>query len=252
MIKASSHKQLEQNLEYLKLGQMQLHLDDVIDFSIKNNLSFTDALIKLTSYEIDFKEHNMIKSMVKVAAFPHLKELKDFDFDFQPSINKSEIMELSTLRFIEKAENIVFLGSSGVGKTALATAIGINAAKKRYSTYFIKCHDLIMQLKRAQLENRLDARLRHFTKYKCLIIDEIGYLPIDSLDAKLFFQLIDRRYEKRSTIITTNIQFLQWDEIFGDPVIANAILGRLLHHSKVISIIGPSYRMKNYLKKEED
>lgn len=109
-----------------------------------------------------------------------------------------------------------------------------------------------MQLKRAQLENRLDARLRHFTKYKCLIIDEIGYLPIDSLDAKLFFQLIDRRYEKRSTIITTNIQFLQWDEIFGDPVIANAILGRLLHHSKVISIIGPSYRMKNYLKKEED
>ena len=252
MIKSSKYKQLEQNLEYLKLGQMQLHLDDVIDFTIKNNLSFTDALIKLTSYEIDFKEHNMIRSMVKVAAFPHLKELKDFDFDFQPSINKNEIMELSTLRFIEKKENIVFLGSSGVGKTALATAIGIISAKNRYSTYFIKCHDIILQLKRAQLENRLDARLRHFLKYKCLIIDEIGYLPIDSTDAKLFFQLIDRRYEKKSTIITTNIPFSQWDEIFGDSIIADAILGRILHHSKVITITGNSYRLKDYQKKNEE
>lgn len=185
MNNSSSYKQLVQNLEYLKLKQMQIHLDDVINFSVKNNLSLTDALIKLTSYEIDFKEQNMIRSMVKVAAFPHLKELKDFDFDFQPSINKNEILELATLRFIEKAENIVFLGSSGVGKSHLSTSIGICAAK-RYSTYFIKCHDLIMQLKKAQLENRLDSRLRHFTKYKCLIIDEIGYLPIDSLDAKLF------------------------------------------------------------------
>jgi len=252
MNNSSSYKQLVQNLEYLKLKQMLLHLDDVINFSVKNNLSLTDALIKLTSYEIDFKEQNMIRSMVKVAAFPHLKELKDFDFDFQPSINKNEILELATLRFIEKAENIVFLGSSGVGKSHLSTSIGICAAKKRYSTYFIKCHDLIMQLKKAQLENRLDSRLRHFTKYKCLIIDEIGYLPIDSLDAKLFFQLIDRRYEKRSTIITTNIPFSQWDEIFGDPVIANAILGRILHHAKVISITGNSYRLKDHIKREED
>lgn len=252
MTNSSSYNQLVQNLEYLKLKQMQIHLDDVIDFSIKNNLSLTDALIKLTSHEIDFKEKNMIRSMVKVAAFPHLKELKDFDFDFQPSINKSEIMELATLRFIEKAENLVFLGSSGVGKSHLSTSIGICAAKKRYSTYFIKCHDLILQLKKAQLENRLDSRLRHFTKYKCLIIDEIGYLPIDSVDAKLFFQLIDRRYEKKSTIITTNIPFSQWDEIFGDPIIADAILGRILHHAKVISITGHSYRLKDHIKVEKE
>ncbi len=252
MTNSSSYNQLVQNLEYLKLKQMQIHLDDVIDFSIKNNLSLTDALIKLTSHEIDFKEKNMIRSMVKVAAFPHLKELKDFDFEFQPSINKSEIMELATLRFIEKAENLVFLGSSGVGKSHLSTSIGICAAKKRYSTYFIKCHDLILQLKKAQLENRLDSRLRHFTKYKCLIIDEIGYLPIDSVDAKLFFQLIDRRYEKKSTIITTNIPFSQWDEIFGDPIIADAILGRILHHAKVISITGHSYRLKDHIKVEKE
>ena len=179
-------------------------------------------------------------------------ELKDFDFSFQPSINEQEILELQSLRFIQKAENIVFLGPSGVGKTHLSTSIGMTSAKSRFSTYFIKCHDLIMQLNRARLENRLEARLRHFTKYKCLIIDEIGYLPIEPADAKLFFQLIDRRYEKRSTIITTNIGFNQWDEVFGDPVIANAILDRILHHAHVITITGKSYRMKDYLIAKEE
>ncbi|MDU2674354.1 MAG: ATP-binding protein, partial [Clostridium sp.] len=162
----STYTQLIKNLEYLKMKQMINHLDEVIDFSTKNNLSFVDALIKLTTYEIDFKETNMIKSMVKVGAFPHKKEIKDFDFDFQPSINKDQILDFLTLRFLNTQENIVFLGSSGVGKTHLATSIGIAAAKRRYSTYFIKCHDLLQQLKRANLENRLDARLKHFSKYK--------------------------------------------------------------------------------------
>lgn len=116
-------------------------------------------------------------------------------------------LDFETLRFLEAAENIVSLGSSGVEKTHLTTSIGIAAAKKRYSTYFIKCHDLIQQLKKAKLENRLEARLRHFFKYKLLIIDELGHLPIEKDDAKLFFQLIDLRYEKRSTILTTNINF---------------------------------------------
>ena len=203
----STYTQLVKNLEYLKMKQMVNHLDEIIDFTTKNNLSFVDALVKLTSYEIDFKETNMIKAMVKVGAFPHNKEIKDFDFDFQPNINRDEILDFISLRFIEAKENIVFLGSSGVGKTHLATSIGIAAAKQRYSTYFIKCNDLLQQLKRAKLENRLDARLKHFNKYKLLIIDELGYLPIDAEDSKLFFQLIDMRYENKSTILTTNINF---------------------------------------------
>lgn len=177
----STYIQLKQNLEYLKMKQMLLHLDEVLDFITANNLSFTGGLVKLTSHEIDFKEANMIRSMVKVGAFPHHKELNDFDFEFQSSINEQEIRDFGTLRFLEAAENIVFLGSSGVGKTHLATSIGIAAAKKRYSTYFIKCHDLIQQLKKAKLENRLEARLRHFFKYKLLIIDELGYLPIEKM-----------------------------------------------------------------------
>ena len=194
----------------------------------------------------------MIRSMVKVGAFPHTKELKDFDFNFQPGINKDQILDFASLRFLEAKENIVFLGTSGVGKTHLSTSIGIAAAERRCSTYFIKCNDLLQQLKRANLENRLDSRLKHFSKYKLLIIDELGYLPIDKEDSKLFFQLIDMRYEKKSTIITTNINFNAWDEIFCDPIIANAILDRVLHHAHVVSITGNSYRLKDHFNFEEN
>lgn len=248
----SIYTQLIKNLEYLKLKQMIEHLDEVLDFITTNNLSFTEGLTKLTSYEIDFKETNMIRSMVKVGAFPHHKELKDFDFTFQPTINKQQILDFETLRFLENQENIVFLGSSGVGKTHLAVSIGISAAKKRVSTYFIKCHELIQQLKKAKLENRLDDRLKHFCKYKLLIIDELGYLPIEKEDSKLFFQLIDMRYEKKSTILTTNINFNNWDDVFFDPVIANAILDRILHHAHVINIAGKSYRLKDYIKQDDE
>ncbi|NFA62286.1 transposase [Clostridium botulinum] len=216
------------------------------------DISFVDILIKLTTYEIDFKEANMIKSMVKVGAFPHKKEIKDFDFDFQPSINKDQILDFLRLRFLDSQENIVFLGPSGVGKIHLATSIEIAAAKRRYSTYFIKCHDLLQQLKCANLENPLDARLKYFTKYRLLIIDELGYLPIDKEDSKLFFQLIDMRYEKKSTILTTNINFNAWDDIFYDPVIVSAILDRVLHHAHVIPINGKSYRLKDHFKEDNE
>ena len=154
-MKGTSYQQAIQQLEYLKMKQMVAHLNEVVDFSVHNQLSFMDTLVKLISYEIDVREQNMIEAMVKVGAFPHKKELMDFDFTFQPTVNRQQILDFSTLRFLEANENIVFLGPSGVGKTHLATSIGIAAAKKRTSTYFIKCHDLIQNLKRAKLENRI-------------------------------------------------------------------------------------------------
>ncbi|WP_400242186.1 IS21-like element helper ATPase IstB [Niallia sp. JL1B1071] len=248
----TNHQQLVKNLEYLGLKQMTLHLNEVLDFSVNNQLSFSDTLIKLTNYEIDVREQNMTQAMVKVGAFPHRKEITEFDFNFQPSVNRQQILDFLTLRFIEKNENIVFLGTSGVGKTHLATSIGIAAAKKRTSTYFIKCHDLIQNLKKARLENRLESRLKHYAKYKLLIVDEIGYLPIDAEDAKLFFQLVDMRYEKKSTILTTNVNFKEWDTIFQETKLANAILDRILHHATVVTIVGDSYRLKAHLTQEEE
>lgn len=182
----SIYNQLTANLELLKLSQMKLHLDEIRDFVTNNSLSFTEGLLKLSNYEVDFKEQSASRSMIKAAAFSFVKELKDFDFEFQQSVNEQEMRELTNLGFLEKNENIVFLGPSGVGKTHLATSIGIAAAKKHVSTYFIKCNDLLQQLKRAQLENRLDARLKHFSKYRLLIIDEIGYLPINKEDSNFF------------------------------------------------------------------
>lgn len=248
---SSTYNQLCQNLEQLKLLQMKEHLEEVSNFVSQNKLSFSDGLLRLSNYEIDYKTESASKSMVKAAAFPFVKEIKDYDFDFQPSVNQHEILELATLRFMESCKNVVFLGTSGVGKTHLATALGIVAAKKRYSTYFIKCHELLQQLKRAKLENRLEAKLKYINRYKLLIIDELGYLPIDKEDSNLFFQLIDMRYEKKSTILTTNINFSDWDSIFYDAVVANAIMDRVLHHSHVIPISGKSYRLKDHLRQTD-
>ena len=237
----SQYLRLQENLLYLNLKQMHLHLDHILD----SNVSLLEGLLKLTDYEIEIKRENVLNAMVKVAHFPHYKTLKDFDFEFQPNINQNQLMNLSGLGFIEKKENILFLGNSGVGKTHLATAIGIEAAKARYSTYFIKCHELLTNLRQAQHENRLESRLKFYTRCKLLIIDELGYLPLHKGDERLLFQLIDRRYENKSTIITTNLPFDKWNEIFNDSFITNAILDRLLHHSHVIQIMGESYRLKD-------
>lgn len=243
----NNYQNLCENLKQLKLTQMSLKIDRYIDKINEGSLSVVDALYELTTEEIEIKNFNATNAMVKVAGFPHLKEMKDFDFDFQPKINKQQFLDFQTLRFLENNSNIILIGNSGVGKTHLATSIGIAAAKKRVSTYFIKCQDLIDQLKKAYLENKLESRIKHFSKYKLLIIDEIGYLPIGELEAKMFFQLIDKRYEKKSTIITSNINLSEWSEIFVDNMLASAILDRLVHHSSIVNILGSSYRTASAL-----
>lgn len=245
----SNYQNLCENLKELKLTQISLKLDEYITKVNEGSISLVDALYELTTKEIEVKNFNATNAMVKVAGFPHLKEMKDFDFDFQPKINKKQFLDFESLRFLETNSNILLIGNSGVGKTHLATSIGIAAAKKRISTYFIKCQDLIDQLKKAYLENRLESRIKHFSKYKLLIIDEIGYLPIGEHEAKMFFQLIDRRYEQKSTIITSNINLSDWSQIFMDNMLASAILDRLVHHSSIVNILGNSYRTASALSK---
>lgn len=240
----ATYAKLINGLTDLGMHKMQEHLDFYIDLVNKGEKSFSQALDELIEIEQQNNRVRAENACVLTAAFPFIKTMEEFDFSFQPSINRKQLLELNNLGFVDKKENILFVGSSGVGKTHLATSIGITCARSRISTYFIPFESLITQLKKALLENRLESRLKHFAKYKVLIIDEIGYMPIDSDSANLFFQLIAKRYERNCTIITTNTPFSRWGEIFGSPTLANAVLDRLLHHSQIVSIKGPSYRLK--------
>ena len=234
-------------LDDLELNGIKNNLSIELDNITKNKISFLEGLNILLKQEVKHREISRADNNIKVAHFPYIKTISEFDFDYQPSINKEQIKDLSTLRFIEENKNILFLGSPGVGKTHLATAIGVEAAKKRNSVYFISCNDLINNLSTAYKENRLESKIKFYTKYKLLIIDEIGYLPINKNEANMFFQLIAKRYEKKPTIITTNQPFSKWGEVFGDATIASAIIDRLVHHSHIINIKGKSYRIKDLI-----
>lgn len=240
----TKYAQLINGLADIGFKQPSESIDYYLEAIKSGKKDFIDALAEMIEKEKTFLQERAEKACVKVANFPFLKTLKDYDFTFQPAINKEEIQELSTLSFIDKFENIIFVGTCGVGKTHLATSIGIECASNRYSTYFVTFDKLISQLKQALYENNLGKRMKFYSKYKILIIDELGYTPIDEDAANVFFQLISNRYERNPTIITTNMPFSKWGDIFKSSTLANAILDRLLHHSRIITINGPSYRLK--------
>ena len=248
----SSYTQLLNNLDKLKMPKMKELLPGYLDKAVTREKSTIDILNELTEAEINYREDRARQINLKISHFPFMKTIDDFDFQYQPSLNKSQIMDLLSLRFIEQNENILFIGSSGVGKTHLATSIGIEASSKRNSTYFIHFNDLMTKFKVAAQEGRIESVVKHYSKYKVLIIDEIGYLPIDKDSANGFFQLVTSRYERRPIILTTNQPLSKWGEVFGDYTLANAIIDRLVHHSYIIKITGQSYRIKGKLLYEED
>jgi len=243
----NNYNAMVNNLETLELTRVRENIDRYIDMVTEGSKTLVDALYELTEQELGYRMDAVVKGNVKVANFPYLKEIKDFDFSFQPSLDKAKIMDFMNIRFLERAENIIFCGSPGVGKTNLAISIGIEAARQRYCVYFIIFQDLISQLKKAYDENRLEARIKWFCRYKLLIIDELGYQKMNTASANLFFNLIAKRYEKSSTVITTNSPFSKWADIFQEPVLTNALLDRLLHHCSVLNINGPSYRLKDQM-----
>lgn len=234
-----TYLKLKSTYSYLK----ELHINDQI------SPSELKGLYKVLNKEVIAKEENNKLYNVKVAGFPFLRKLDDYDFSFQPTVNEDKVRSISASNFYDEAMNIVFVGNPGVGKTHLATAIGYEVAIKRNSVYFIKFNKLITILKNAYHEGTFDKRVKHFFKYKLLIVDEVGFNEISPLEAKLFFQLIDLRYTKRSTIFTSNMTFDKWPLILGnDEMITKAILDRILHYSYLFNISGPSYRIKDKLR----
>jgi DNA replication protein DnaC len=219
-------------------------LDSLLDEAARREMTLREALAFICEREVARRDDRRTEMAVKIAHFPFIRDLHGFDFKAQPSLDPKQIRELATGRFIANGEAVLFLGPPGVGKTHLAVALGHEAIRQGYSVLFATAPALVAALAKAHAEGRLEERLSFFAKPKLLIVDELGYLPFEPDAAHLFYQLVARRYERGAMLITSNRSVVEWGSVFGDPVVATAILDRLLHHSHVVTIRGESYRLR--------
>jgi len=242
----SALESLRTRLVGLKMARALEVLDDIVAKLEQKQLSFIEAMDLLLAEEFSTRERRRIHMALRTARLTQLKTLECFDFSFQPSLDRNQILTLAQLEFMARNEVVHFLGPPGTGKSHLAIALGYEAIKAGKGVYLATLAEIVASLTKAEREGALHQRIGFLTRTALLIIDEVGYLPLEKNGANLFFQLVNARYEKGAMILTGNRSFREWGEIFGDSVVAAALLDRLLHHAVVIQIDGNSYRLREH------
>lgn len=242
---AVSYERVRDQLEQLKLDAALAALDGSLEQGQKSEKLPVQVLDELLGIELSARFERRVETNLRLSGLPVPKTLESFDFEAQPQVPRDVVDELATLRFLHQGENVLLLGPCGVGKTHLAIGLALKAVEMGHRIYFLTLHDLVTKSRVAREKNRLDILLRTLTRAKLLVVDEIGYLPLEQPDATFLFEVVNKRYQaQKSMILTSNKSFGQWDEIFPDPVLATALLDRLLHHATTMNIRGESYRLR--------